>query len=241
MTPREVMEGGTALVGTTQFTDGTVRAFVWDERNETRDLRQVLIKEHAFSSSNLPELPLTFAISSNGMLIGGWMDFSHDESWIVVLDKPLIAPRGDFNDDHYRNVADIDLLSQAILLNSSDPAFDLNTDGILNVSDRQHWVHDLARTYFGDANLDGQFNNLDLIDVLQAGKYGLDMDAGWAEGDWTGDGRFDRDDIVVALQDGGYGQGALAAVSAVPEPSAVWLMAFAMVVLAQRQLTRGRR
>ena len=63
----------------------------------------------------------------------------------------------------------------------------------------------------GDANLDGQFNNSDLVSVLQAGKFATDQSALWQEGDWNGDDRFDRADVVMALQNGRYGKGPLAA------------------------------
>ena len=54
----------------------------------------------------------------------------------------------------------------------------------------------------GDANGDGQMDPLDIVQVLQAGKYLADEAATWGEGDWTGDGRFDPRDIVWALQKG---------------------------------------
>jgi hypothetical protein len=56
--------------------------------------------------------------------------------------------------------------------------------------------------------------------VLQVGKYELSLDAGWAEGDWTGDQRFDSTDLIAALADGGNEQGARFGVRAVPEPAA---------------------
>lgn len=56
----------------------------------------------------------------------------------------------------------------------------------------------------GDANQDGQFNQLDVAAVLQAGKYMTGQPATWEEGDWTGDGWFDEMDIVAALQRGHY-------------------------------------
>jgi hypothetical protein len=59
----------------------------------------------------------------------------------------------------------------------------------------------------GDANLDGQFNQLDIVRVLQSGKYRSAEPAVWAEGDWTGDGLFSQLDIVAALQEGVYLQG----------------------------------
>ena len=62
----------------------------------------------------------------------------------------------------------------------------------------------------GDANQDLQFNQLDIIAVLQANKYLTRQPATWAEGDWNeapggtlgnpppGDGVFDQKDIVAA-------------------------------------------
>jgi hypothetical protein len=52
----------------------------------------------------------------------------------------------------------------------------------------------------GDANEDGQFDQLDIVRVLQGGKYRTRESATWQEGDWNGDEVFDQRDIVVALQ-----------------------------------------
>ena len=52
----------------------------------------------------------------------------------------------------------------------------------------------------GDANLDGRFDQLDIVMVLQAGKYKTGQPATAAEGDWNGDGWFDQLDIVMALR-----------------------------------------
>ena len=59
----------------------------------------------------------------------------------------------------------------------------------------------------GDANRDFQFDQLDIVQVLQAAKYLSGQDATFGEGDWTGDGVFDQLDIVAALQTGNYLQG----------------------------------
>jgi hypothetical protein len=59
----------------------------------------------------------------------------------------------------------------------------------------------------GDGNGDGQFNQLDIVWVLQAGKYLTSQPATFAQGDWNGDGVFDRLDIVAALQTGDYLRG----------------------------------
>jgi hypothetical protein len=73
----------------------------------------------------------------------------------------------------------------------------------------------------GDANEDGQFDQLDITMVLQANKYLTDQPATWSEGDWNGDGRFDQLDLVEALKSGSYMQGPLAARLTSDETSAV--------------------
>ena len=59
----------------------------------------------------------------------------------------------------------------------------------------------------GDANEDGQFNQLDIVRVLQAGRFLAGESAVWDEGDWNDDGRFNQLDVVAALQSGTYLQG----------------------------------
>ena len=59
----------------------------------------------------------------------------------------------------------------------------------------------------GDANRDFQFDQLDIVQVLQAARYLTALEATFAEGDWNGDGLFDQLDIVEALQTGNYLQG----------------------------------
>ena len=86
-------------------------------------------------------------------------------------------------------------------------------------------------TWFGDANLDREFNSGDMVQVFVRGKYETGVDASWEDGDWNGDGQFDSGDLIVAFQDGGFEQGPRAAVSAVPEPSGIGLLAMAMLVL----------
>ncbi len=58
----------------------------------------------------------------------------------------------------------------------------------------------------GDANRDGVFNQLDIVQVLQSAKYQTGQPATWAEGDFNGDLVFNQLDIVAALQSGKYGQ-----------------------------------
>jgi hypothetical protein len=111
--------------------------------------------------------------------------------------------------------------------------FNLKNDTAVDQQDLRVWVSDLKHTWFGDANLDGKFNSLDIVSVLQAGQYedGIYQNSTWATGDWNADGEFDREDILLALQDGGYGQGPRAPLAAVPEPSGVTLLALAAITV----------
>ena len=71
------------------------------------------------------------------------------------------------------------------------------------------WVN--AR-HAGDADIDGRFDQADIVTILSANKYGTGLTASWSEGDWNGDGLFDALDIVAALQTGNYLQGPYVAV-----------------------------
>lgn len=59
----------------------------------------------------------------------------------------------------------------------------------------------------GDANRDSEFNQLDLVQVLQAGKYLTGESAPWEHGDWNRDGVFDQLDVIEAAQTSSYLQG----------------------------------
>ena len=75
----------------------------------------------------------------------------------------------------------------------------------------------------GDANQDLQFDQLDLVQVLQRAKYLTGLTATWGDGDWdgapggtqgsppSGDGVFNQLDIVASMQSGGYSPSAGAA------------------------------
>lgn len=56
----------------------------------------------------------------------------------------------------------------------------------------------------GDANRDHQFDETDLVDVFQAGKYETGEIATWEEGDFNADGVFDSNDMIAALESGNY-------------------------------------
>lgn len=141
--------------------------------------------------------------------------------YFAVLPTPYATlVRGDFDETLIVDAADIDALRPG----SSDLKYDVNLDGVVDVADREFWVDGVNHTWFGDADLNGEFSSADFVTVFRAGKYEGGAAAGWAEGDWNGDGLFDSVDFVTAFQDGGYEQGPRTSVAAVPEPGAMSLL-----------------
>ena len=124
---------------------------------------------------------------------------------LVWLDSEPVP--GDIDSSGALDLADIDTLTWSILNRRTGPELDLDGDGMVDEHDRRVWVKILMNTWYGDANLDGQFNSHDLIQVFVFGKYATQVEASWAEGDWNGDGLFDSNDIVTAFADGGYEKG----------------------------------
>ena len=88
---------------------------------------------------------------------------------------------------------------------------------------------------YGDANLDGEFNTGDLVEVFAAGEYedGIAENSYWTEGDWNSDGDFDSSDLVVTFRGGHYEQGP--AINAVPEPSTAVLLLIGVLALVRRR------
>lgn len=136
--------------------------------------------------------------------------------------KYVRAMLGDADENGLLEVNDINLIAEK--MGTDDPTCDLNGDRRVDEVDHRIWVKELKGTWFGDANLDREFNSSDMVQVLRAGKYETRVDTGWEEGDFNGDGDFNSSDLVVAFVDGGYERGLQTVAATVPEPSALWLL-----------------
>jgi hypothetical protein len=208
---------------------------MWTPDFGMRSIADVLIDDYGLNSELEGwDLLVARSISPDGrVIVGTGINPSGQiRAWWAELDVAQ-ARSGDLDGDGQLDVGDLELLQAAIRAGDQTTQFDLNGDGTVNAGDRNFWVHDLKHTYFGDANLDGQFGSGDLVAVFVAAQYEDDVpgNSTWSTGDWNGDLEFTSGDIVLAFQDGGYERGAAAL--AVPEPA--WgLLSLVMLLIALR-------
>ena len=97
-----------------------------------------------------------------------------------------------------------DAISTGKSLNRLLPALYGNSAGSWASADASAGTVDFVLRVAGDSNGDGIFNQLDLVQVLQGGKYQTGQPASFGEGDWNDDGLFNQLDIVKALSVGDY-------------------------------------
>ena len=165
----------------------------------------------------------------NGWIVAfggdGELELGYDGDFTTVAAMSNFLP-GDFNRDGVVDAADIDMMTQDCILGESINcgAIDLDGNGVVNTDDHRVLIKEILNTYYGDANLDGEFNSGDLVAVLGSGTYETDTASLWASGDFNADGRTNSGDLVVALGDGGYELGPRASAPAVPEPGSLGLL-----------------
>jgi uncharacterized protein YjbI with pentapeptide repeats len=202
---------------------------------------------------NFVDLPwLSSPIFDSRTVYNQWTVFREDFDPVAAGLTLEVSPVGDLNADDILGSEDVNVLTLRLRTGAATPpwlpdaAFDMDGDGGIGLEDHRVWVKVLKHTWFGDANLDLEFNSTDLIQVLAAGKYEaaeFDLDghlinpASWSEGDWNADGEFNSTDLVVALGDGGYEQGPRppAPTAAVPEPWGDLLLALSLLALIGRR------
>jgi len=220
--------------------DGGVLAYqehLWDEYYGWRKIEDVM--RTVFEGATAPEGWTEFTVhhlSDNGAALAGdgIGPSGEREGWVIYLDQSLRP--GDYNLNGALDIEDIDKLTTAIAVAANDGMYDLTRDQAVDGRDLDDWVKAIKKTWYGDANLDGEFNSGDFTQVFLAGEYedAIDDNSGWAEGDWDGDADFTSKDMITAFLDGGYEQGPRQSVSAVPEPSPFLLVIVAALAVFPR-------
>lgn len=97
--------------------------------------------------------------------------------------------------------------------------------GRVQVDSMQIIHHDLLP---GDANADGVFDTVDLVQIMSAGKFLTNDIAAWSQGDFNADGVFDQLDVVSMLASGNCLSEER---EALPEPSSLLLAVVGMILL----------
>ena len=146
-------------------------------------------------------------------------------SSLIFVEDPGLAC--DVNGDGSCDAADIDAMTQMVL------------DGSKTLGDRAALIEspepDGFNTYIGDSDLNGSFDEQDIVAAFISGKYLSGQSAGWSDGDWNGDFLFSEQDFVSAFIAGGYLQPPRGAVSSVPEPSGLLLLLIGLLGVARRR------
>ena len=138
-----------------------------------------------------------------------------------------ISPLGEDNlPDDLVDATDIDTLLAAIQSGSSDSLFDMNDDTVVNASDATT-LFDILDTQYGDANLDGSVDGLDL--AIWQMNYGTA--SGWAAGNFNGDAEVNGRDFLIWQRNYGFTANLMANVHGSPEPTSASLVAGLLCLL----------
>lgn len=149
---------------------------------------------------------------------------------------------GDFNGDGSVDAVDIDLLFDN--LGGDADTYDLTGDVTVDSADVDELVRVILETEFGDANLDGAVNVVDL--GVLATNFGQLGD--WSEGDFNGSGTVNLVDLGILATSFGFSASQIAELASafaaddlsgvaalVPEPAAPMLAAVGLAAIAWRR------
>ncbi len=136
-----------------------------------------------------------------GLLLDGDGDTNPGGNYVRTFVINLTEPC-DFNGDGDCDVADLDPLIAEIAGGGNSPSFDLNDDGLVNLTDRDLWLAFAgevnlgsgASYLLGDATLDGVVDVSD-FNVWNSNKF--TTTAAWSAGDFNADGVTDVTDFNV--------------------------------------------
>ena len=166
-------------------------------------------------------------------------EYCCDRGFNIFVEDELLVSDFAILDHHLVPLADIRNRTDGVVVTHTLTAIDdrLTVELRNGISPEREMGHGIIHAvtlekisglHAGDADQDFDFDQLDLVQVLSAGKYLTRQVATWGEGDWNGafggegdpprgDGRFDQLDILLAVAEGTYLSGPHAAVFPVSE------------------------
>jgi hypothetical protein len=138
----------------------------------------------------------SFTINNNGIVE---FPLGHRSFRMLIIEK---IPPGDFSHDGVVDGWDIDALYDVIKGRStSNPAFDLDSNGVIDQDDMDYLIHLVLKTQYGDANCDGKVDVGDL--GILASNYGQQGKT-WNKGDFNGDRLVDVGDLGILAASYGW-------------------------------------
>ena len=138
---------------------------------------------------------------------------------------------GDFDQDGSLDADDIDQLSLQLRTTPDNRSFDLNNDATLSQADREVWVRDLANTFFGDADMDGDVDFADFLTLSENFGSPDHRSRGWSQGDFDGDREVGFPDFLALSANFGGVAAANASAASVPEPAGLSIALFGILGL----------
>ena len=162
---------------------------------------------------------ILYDMALDAPLVGGHRDTLDRESGVVQLTRPRVR---EADDPNFTPMIPVDQITYTAAapwpasaggagesLHRNQPGDLGNLAASWKAAPPSPGTAVFVARHVGDANQDGQFNQLDITIVLQEGMYNTGQLATFRGGDWNGDGFFNQLDIVLALQAGTYLQGPL--------------------------------
>lgn len=174
------------------------------------------------------------------VLVAGGADQATRDEYRTVLRR-----RGNVNQQFDTDAFDIDFLFAQVGSTPTDPyldwLYDLNVDGDITDADVDTLVRSILGTEYGDTNLDGA---VDLLDLDRLGQ-SFGMAGTWINGDFTGDGQVNLLDLDILGQHFGTRSSSsltfaqalveVGLAAAVPEPTVAALLAMGLLLTAPRR------
>ena len=148
---------------------------------------------------------VTYGLDSQVQLVGPYAGRLADDGQLVRLERPDLPPAREptwlpyllVDEVHYLAAppwpADIVGTGQSLQRIASYGLGDLAANWVAQPATPA--VVDFAVRIPGDADEDGHVDRMDMVRVLQSGKFVSGEPAVWADGDWNGDGVFDYADL----------------------------------------------
>ena len=168
-----------AALSLTSLADANLtESVLWNAYFYSANLENTVLIGAQLQNAYLKDADLSTAVFGADTEYNQWTAFppGFDPVDAGLTLKPSLA--GDFNADDVLDLDDINDLAKVVRRPGSArirEMFDVNSDAVVDEYDIRYWVGELKRTWFGDANLDGEFNSEDLVAIFTSGEYEDDI------------------------------------------------------------------